>query len=377
MKIYSRSNGIAKCFSFIFFSILLIFKFGHAQSSYPPGDVSGMFNERGYNRTNSASSDANEIISDYNGNLMYSVPMFKTKNDGDLYLDFSINYNGSVNYQVFTATLDVTYLNRMPKYNLTAPGWIFSLNGMAVQMFNFESCFFTEPPNQGTVELDNQRCRLLAPGYQITDGLTSSENGNRKDAIFLMKGDGSVLTLRRVSNTSCTGSDPECYIGDYYSDDKGDFSTAKVEYIEPTGYPTFRNRRVSLCRGDGLTYIYEENKIEYIDFPMGVGTEDFKPQVFLLKLIKDRYGNRCELTYDYAVIIQPQGQVLIHGRPLLKRITDNTSHSILFSYNVIGTTASMVMVSYVGNTYKVTADAFSADEFVDHRPMVYSIQNPV
>ncbi len=41
----------------------------------PNGDVSGMFNERGYFKSNSASLDENQIISDFNGNLSYSIPI--------------------------------------------------------------------------------------------------------------------------------------------------------------------------------------------------------------------------------------------------------------------------------------------------------------
>jgi len=57
-----RNSQVVISFYFICILILLFFKYSYSQSNYPPGDVSGMFNERGYNRTNSASSDVSIIF---------------------------------------------------------------------------------------------------------------------------------------------------------------------------------------------------------------------------------------------------------------------------------------------------------------------------
>ena len=39
-------------------------------------DVSNMFNERGFYKSNGFSFDDQEIINDFNGNLIYSIPLY-------------------------------------------------------------------------------------------------------------------------------------------------------------------------------------------------------------------------------------------------------------------------------------------------------------
>jgi hypothetical protein len=96
----------------LFLSVIIVNVFSvsacSAQTTIPvPYDASGSFNERGYYKTNSGSYDENEIISNYNGNLNYSIPIHRIKGPGDMYLDLSLNYNGTINYQVVAATANI------------------------------------------------------------------------------------------------------------------------------------------------------------------------------------------------------------------------------------------------------------------------------
>ncbi|HEY5122909.1 MAG TPA: hypothetical protein VIK14_04160, partial [Ignavibacteria bacterium] len=242
-------------------------------------DVSGMFNERGFYNSNSVSIEENEIISDFNGNLSYSIPMFDMKGPGDISLNLSLNYNGSMNYEIIAADTNLANFNNMPRYNMSAPGWIFSLNGLAVQMLNFETKFFTKPSSSSDTAIQNDNVHLLATGYQITDRFQGAQSDN-EDIIMVMRGDGTVINLRRIGPDNCSNSQnmENCYIGEYYSDNKGEYIRAKAEFIESYPYPSYRNRRVSLMKGDGLTYIYEEYKNDYMDFPYNVGSQLFRPQ---------------------------------------------------------------------------------------------------
>ena len=299
-----------------------------------PNDVSGMFNERGFSKSNSVSVDENELINDFNGNLNYSIPLYKYKGPGDISLSIDLNYNGSMSYQVFAATVAQTSgISVLPKYNINAPGWIFSVNGMGVQMLNFETNFFTYPLVNNSDSVSNENCRLLSSGYHITDRLmTSQTNSNSVDEFFILKGDGTVITLKKIitSNTNCGGFDPECYSGEYYSDDKGDYTRAFVEFIENGYMPYYRNRRVFVMQGDGLTYIYEEQKNSYSDYnPNSSGSEIFKPQVLLLKKIKDRFGNNIDLSYINYITAGGYSQMPIYGRPLLKTVGGNWTGSTL------------------------------------------------
>ncbi|MCI0473929.1 MAG: hypothetical protein L0Y76_10145 [Ignavibacteria bacterium] len=126
-------------------------------------DLSASYNERGYYKSNSAFGDGNEIINDFNGNLMYEIPIAKAKCDGDLYYNFNLNYNGNVNYNVITNDAgEYSYLFTLLNiYNIAAPGWIFSINGFAVQMLNFESKFATKPPFGTTAYGNNVRLQAV------------------------------------------------------------------------------------------------------------------------------------------------------------------------------------------------------------------------
>jgi RHS repeat-associated protein len=336
-----------------------------------PTDVSGMFNERGYYNSNSVSYDENEVISDFNGNLMYSIPMFKFKGPGDLSLDLSLNYNGSVNYQVVAAPqTQASQQTPLPIYNMTAPGWIFSLNGMAVQMLNFESNFFTHPsPSSDIVEGDG--VRMLASGYNITERLRLANN-IINDVLVIMLGDGSTVNLKRIQpvNQGCGEDGAACYIGEYFTTTKKSYIRAKVEYIDTQGWPSYRNRRVYVMKGDGLTYIYEETKNSYYDFPLNTGNQYLKPQVLVLKSIKDRFGHILNLYYDYS----------IKGRPVLTRINSSGptvdgqwSGITYFLYQPQG---AISVFNTVKGKYNIFCDNFSLDSAGHHLTSVNRIVNP-
>jgi len=346
-----------------------------AQTTIPVRyDASGSFNERGYYKTNSGSYDENEIISNYNGNLNYTIPIHRVKGPGDMYVNLSLNYNGAINYQVVAATSNTASLNRLPRYNISAPGWVLSLNGMAVQMFNFETNFFTIPGTDK--KANNEKVRLLAQGYHITDNLKLSSPTDQ-DVICLMQGDGSVIYLERMS-TGCGGNNnEECYIGEYYTNGVGEYARAKVEYIEYNTTPAYRNRRVSLTKGDGLTYIYEEYKNEYADFGINSPSSvQFKPQVFLLKAIKDRFGHTLELIYDYTYRGTWGDNKKVYGRPLLTSISVTWQNlSINFSYN-LQPALSVLVSSYNGNfKIKCPNQAGNLDSTGNHRFYPSEIEN--
>lgn len=335
-------------------------------------DVSGMFNERGYYKSNSVSYDENEIISDFNGNLMYSIPMFKFKGPGDLSMELSLNYNGSVSHIIVAAPpTQASQQTPLPLYNISAPEWIFSLNGMGVQMLNFESNFFTQP-SPSSNDVTGDEVRMLASGYNVTDRLRQSNNVVH-DVLVIMLGDGSVVNLKRIqpSNQSCGDDGANCYIGEYFTTAKKSYIRAKVEYIDTQGWPTYRNRRVSVMKGDGLTYIYEETKNSYYDFPLNTGNEYLKPQVLVLKSIKDRFGHILSLYYDYSV----------KGRPVLTRINssgmavDGQWSGITYFLYQPGQGGISVYNTLKGR-YNILCDNFTMESAGHHITSVNKIVNP-
>ena len=356
---------------FLFFNSSLF-----SQTTNIPMDVSGMFNERGFLKSGYVSPDEGEIINNFNGNLCYTFPIYALKGPGDINIELSLNYNGSINYQLIAATRNYLPGNTLPRYNFSAPGWILSLNGMAIQMLNFETNFFS-PPNANN-KVENSKAHFLATGYHLTDNLKAITSGEN-DIITLMRGDGSVVYLKRISNTCSSGNNyAECYIGEYYVKGIGDYSRARVEYIEAGSQPTYRNRRVSFMKGDGLTYIYEEYKNGYADFPYNATSSFmFKPQVFLLKSIKDRFGNNIQLIYDYSINYENTYHS-IYGRPIIKSIQGSWQGSgINFNYYINPSLA--VTVSNNNRLYKILCNNQQGnfDSLGNHRFYPSSLINPL
>ncbi|MCI0450264.1 MAG: hypothetical protein L0Y79_10860 [Chlorobi bacterium] len=281
----------------------------------PPSinDVSQMFNERGYYKSNSFSFDENEIINDFNGNLIYEIPLYNYKLAGDLPFDVKLTYNGSVNHMIFLGS-EFTYNNSaVPnRYNVNAPEWILSVNGIAVQVLNFETNFFCSTSVSSVNTIAGDSLHLLIPGYHINDRLVPAQLAD-KDRINFLMGDGSVITLINTSTTSL-------YTGIYIYEGKELYYKANVTFMEPEGEDnSYRNRRVELMKGDGLVYVFEEHKMNFADFNVIQSTINSrrKPQLFLLKEIIDQFGNQIFFNYDGIPVGK---QTYPYSRPLLSHI---------------------------------------------------------
>jgi RHS repeat-associated protein len=321
---------------------------------YNARDVSSSFNESGYSKSNSVSFDEKEVVNDFNGNLMYKIPITQAKGQGDLYYDISLNYNGNIGYQIIAAQHNQQFwlFNFLHMYNFNAPGWVLSVNGLAVQMLNFETNYFTKPTNGN--EVWGNYIRLIAPGYHYNKPLTSIGGGDR-DKITVMMGDGSTETLenQQLGKTS----------GNYRSTSLNSYLIAEVYYTpEPNKY-----RKMFLMKGDGLTYIYEEKDIKYKDnyFETGMA-EWFKPKSFLLVEIKDRFGHVYPLDYAYQDALNNKT-----GRPWL-----TSCPGMLIKY--AGFWGSYFGIKFITNDmyYYLYTDIFGTDEASEHKPMLNKIISP-
>ncbi|MBN8568085.1 MAG: hypothetical protein J0M18_00520 [Ignavibacteria bacterium] len=281
------------------------------ENAFGPQDMSGMFNERGYQKSGSVSFDEQEIINDFNGNLMYKIPIASGKGAGDLAYEVSLNYNGNVNYIVNTAdtTAEFWIHGNMHQYNITAPGWIINFNGFAIQMLNFENNFFTRPAINGTTQ--GRNVRLLASGYQYTDRFQFA-GINSPDKITIMLGDGSTETLENNEDGN------ETYTGWYRTTSKDSRVLAKVEYVEGDTEPSLyaRKRIMYYMKGDGLTYIFEETPASFKDLEYsGSVAPKFRPLIFMLKKVKDRFGNVYALNYKALDADSKSGRRVIESCP--------------------------------------------------------------
>ena len=168
-------------------------------------DASQMFNERGFYKSNSYSFDDNEIINDFNGNLMYEIPMYNSKGAGGLDFDMKLVYNGSVNHEVILS--DSAKFNNVSapepyKYNYNFPEWILSVNGIAVQVMNFETRLLSIPSSG---DIGGNSLKKLIPGYHYSDGMKRI-TGTEHDRIFILAGDGSVISLVNIIGGKYSGT---------------------------------------------------------------------------------------------------------------------------------------------------------------------------
>jgi len=127
-----------------------------------------MFNERGFYKSNGFSFDEQELINDFNGNLMLNFPLYNFSLAGDVNLNLSMNYNGSVGHQFFLNENLQSYQENARRYSVNAPEWIISLNGIAIQTLNFETNFLT---SQSSNDISGDSVKLLIPGYHFDNPL--------------------------------------------------------------------------------------------------------------------------------------------------------------------------------------------------------------
>jgi len=281
------------------------------------GDVSQMFNERGFYKSNSYSFDENEIINDFNGNLMYEIPMYNFKGAGNLDLDVKLVYNGSVNHQIILSTREKYDDALFParKYNVGAPEWIISVNGFGVQVLNFETYILTDP-GSAAGDLADNNVKKLIPGYHVDESL-KEDISNDNDRIYLFRGDGSTLTLINQTQNSFTGT--------YISDNKESHIKANVNFYEDGNDNGYRNRIVELMMGNGHIYTFKEYKRDFNDISLTNGStvSRLRPQYMLLEEIRDLFGHKIIFYYVNQSFNSK-------GRPLLTNIGAN--ETIDFDY---------------------------------------------
>ncbi|RPI19695.1 MAG: RHS repeat protein [Ignavibacteriae bacterium] len=326
-------------------------------------DLSSSFNERGYLNSNSASFDGQEIVNDYNGNLMFKIPLGKSQGKGDLSYEFSLNYNGNINYTVICS--DITGVSnttgQLHQYNISAPGWVFSFNGLAVQMLNFESSYFTKPTN-GT-EARGRYVHMLANGYHITDMLTTV-GPTTHDKITIMLGDGSTEVLENVQTNS--------YSGWYKSTSKNNFMKAFVKFLPNTdsiNNPSGAARKMYLMKGDSLTYIYNEYPVYYLDHGHEPTAPWYKPMIFLLSNVADRYGHEKDYKFFYNDRNGSTGDRI--GRPWLASYPGG----IFLYYEMWGSYLKMRAMTPDGY-YTLYTDVFGTYSDNIHNPRLNRLLNP-
>lgn len=335
-------------------------------------DVSQMFNERGFYKSNGFTADESELINNFNGNLIYQIPLYNILGQSGISCDVKLTYNGSVGHQVILSTL-TDYAGtgyNVDKYNINGPEWIISVNGIAVQTFNFQDRILTQPSGTNGSTVSGLDVKKLIPGYHFDDRMGTAGITNR-DRISILMGDGSLLTLYNHE----PGHN---YTGLYKSDNQGSHIIANVYFdpLDQSTYEFYRNRYVELMMGDGLVYMFREYKINYRDVTTTPGNvnNDRKPQVLLLERIRNQHGVSINMTYNLGYNRK--------GRPLLTNI-GVYNQVIDIDYNEIGFGGSTInavrMSNLFGGSFAFLFDApvyYNADG-LEKIGTVKEIRNPL
>jgi RHS repeat-associated protein len=285
-----------------------------------PIDGGTLFNERGFGSSNNSSIDGEEVINEFNGALSYKIPLYDFKGPGDLKATVDLIYASNVDHTIISSEPGyATWTDPYIQYNFGFPEWIISLNGIGVQVMNFQDHFFTQKNGSDYTTGENVRC--LVNGYHLTHEMKKfPDSASEVDRIYILKGDGSVDTLVNIA-TSYTGNPRSYTSGNYASVEGTGFSRAIVEFIDSPSpnFPQYDLRRMYYMKGDGLTYIFEEIYNNYLDYPSISGSSDKKTKVFILTEIKDRFGNNLVIEHMFNwPLITPNPE--IPGRPLLNLI---------------------------------------------------------
>ncbi|MCF8355219.1 MAG: hypothetical protein K9H48_12275 [Melioribacteraceae bacterium] len=287
--------------------IILVSTFTKGQTEIPVPSFDRM-NERGYFNSSSFKKNDHEIISDFDGNLSIKYAS-NVEFPNDLGGELTIIYNTNVEHRVISVFPDA---NRHG-YPVNAPEWIIGYKGIALQTLNYESKFFLRDETGWAIDLYGEEIPLLIPGYHYSNILSNYDDGISipdpdrimVDVIQILKSDGSKITLKNVKGILFTEG-----VYANISPGKADYAVVK-KMSEDTHL-----RRVYYKPGDGLTYIFEEEPINFYGYtPISPNYgEEYNPKTLLLKKIVNSWGNTIHFDYKYHPNQYNAG--INYGRPL-------------------------------------------------------------
>ena len=281
-------------------------------------DGAGLFNERGFLKSNSFSLDGNEIINNYNGNLIYSqglqyYPITQT----GLHQEMRISYNGSVGH-VVNSSLGSEGGQFSKQQNVNLPEWIISINNIAIQTFNFENEVISwetgTDPNNNSIDKD---VAALITGYHSCYIHTPGGGPDPTyGTISILMGDGSVLQLKSTSSAHMTSK--LVYSGEYSTFSKEDRTRGYVDPVTSEFTLFFENGiRVKFKFYNPLW----KNDITVVEeFPLVNTIEE--PKMYLPISFMDRFGNSTGTVKYDSTMDCGGGPTKIYGRPLVSTVAN-------------------------------------------------------
>jgi RHS repeat-associated protein len=271
-------------------------------------DAAGMFNERGYLKANSVSLDGNEIINNFNGNLIYELPLkYRQESQNGIHYDLKICYNGNVGHFSYGGKVSA---NELARVQINLPEWIISLNGYAIQAFNFENervslCNDDLPGD--TISLDEDISAFINGYHDCHIYRNYSENYTAHGIISILMGDGSV---REYYSAEDTREYPYYLVyGEYHTRSKDDRSRGYLQkFSNDSAYFT-------LFEENGIRIKYKIYQPKYRICLHNFTATSKRPKVLLPVRMLDQMGHNINIEYQFT---SADGTDTIWGRPLVK-----------------------------------------------------------
>lgn len=258
-----------KVFNQIIISVLVLPILVICQSGLPESSAQ-KFNTRGIFDNSFVSQNGNEIVSDYDGNLLLQYSSSIDYAD-DLSGELSIIFNANVAHRIFDNNhLASGGFPNQAGYSSNAPEWIIGYKGIALQTLNFETNFYDDPSNYGTTKQSDYP--RLIPGYNYTNKLDNNGQPYYSDNIHILRSDGSNIELQNV--------DQNTTIGLYVERGINNFGYAKVERQSGSNYL----RNMWYNPGNGLVFYFEEEFVKYGDISTSNQTLNFPTVMYLKKI---------------------------------------------------------------------------------------------
>ena len=313
---------------------------GQEYSATPLGllsDASGLFNERGYYSSNSFERDGHIMVNDFNGNLMYTQNLdYNAMSQNGVHSSLQIVYNGSVGHLVNT------HLNPAAcgkQLNINLPEWIISVNGIAVQTFNFENevVCLRDAPAADTAT--NNSVSALVVGYHTCYRAVDA-GGCTYGTISILMGDGSV---REYYSGSSASSAHGVRTGEYRSHSRDDDWRGYVD----------TSANFTLFQGDGVRVHFKKYTPTWRHTPtIDVGL--WMPVMYLPTSFVDQMGHEVAIEYYEDV----------YGRPFVtsvggtyKFLWDGLASAFGLGYGLVlsdGLYAPPEYVIHFSNPYSMT-----------------------
>ncbi len=275
-------------------------------------DASGMFNERGYLKSNSFSLSGNEVINDFNGNLIYTQRLFYVPlSENGIHADLKLCYNGNVSHTAFGARSGLNGIMQTP---INLPEWIISVNGVAVQTFNFENELVTWKADTSFTADASYTDDIAAhiEGYHKCYRRRIAASGATNGVISIMMEDGSIKELYSLD----TGIDGPAFMigGEYSTCSKDDADRGYLWGLSDPQYGYF-----TLFKADGTQVkfqVYQPTYRTNLDCSEGFPKSRIDyPRILLPVSFSDQMGHVLSLHYAFTF-----NGANVLGRPFLDAI---------------------------------------------------------